>query len=377
MTLILDRQINGRAAHALVIGVGGYDHLAGGASDRRMARVTRFGNLGQLTSPPRSAWAFTQFLMESRMDNWAAPLSTLDLLISAAPGDEDFSADSRRYELSTRRAIQGAFDRWWDRCNTDSDNVAIFYFCGHGMQATNQVLLAADFGSDGNPWMNAFDFNKTRQAFRANRARTQIFFVDACREVTTSTVEVPDPGAPALREPEQRQIEHCEHDLTIQAAARTGKAYGREREVSYFTEALLRAFDGAAAGKHHGTWWVRSDLIASRISYLVKLAGGNEQRPVTTIQAPINLYQLDCAPEVSLEFGCDPAEATWLADLAYSQLMNGPRQQRPCRGSVPWKITVPAGIYVLEAAFPDRAFRDAFMPVAVESLLNIETLSVR
>jgi hypothetical protein len=360
-----------------VIGIGGYDHLPGGCSDRKMPRPAQFGKLGQLTSPPRSAGAFARFLATSRVDDWVAPLSTIDLLISAAPGDDDFSGDGRPYERATRQAIQDAFDRWWDRCDTDGANVAVFYFCGHGLQATNQVLLASDFGATGNPWMHAFDFNKTRQAFKANRAETQIFLVDACREVTTSTVEVPDPAAPVLREPEKRQVEHCEHDLTIQATSRTKKAYGPERGMSYFTEALLRAFAGGAAGRQGGRWWVRSDLIASRIDDLVKLAGGTEQRPVLTIQAPVTLYQLDCAPEVSLEFGCDPAEATQLAELAYSRLMDGPRQQRPGRTALPWRLKVPAGVYKLEAAFPDRAFRDAAMAVPVESLRNVEILSVR
>ena len=211
--------------------------------------------------------------------------------------------------------------------------------------------------------MHAFDLNKTRQAFRANRAKTQVFLIDACREVTTSTVEVPDPAAPALREPEQRQVEHCEHDLTIQATARTKKAYGPECRLSYFTEALLRAFAGGAAGRQGGTWWVRSDLIASRIGDLIKHAGGTEQRPVPTIQAPVVLYQLDCAPEVSLEFGCDPAEATRLAELACSRLMDGPRQQRPYRGAVPWRLNVrqalPAGGGVSGSRFPGRTHSGA------------------
>jgi Caspase domain len=378
MALILDRPIQGPATHALVIGVGGYDYLPGGSSDRKMPRATRFGNIGQLTSPPRSARAFARFLTTSRVDDWAAPLSTVDLLISTAPGDDGFSAKSEQYERPTRQAIQDAFDRWWVRCDTaDGTNIAIFYFCGHGLQATNQILLASDVGSTGNPWMHAFDLNKTRQAFRANRAKTQMFFVDACREVTTSTIEVPDPAAPALREPEQRQVEHCEHDLTIQATAGTKKAYGPERQISYFTEALLRAFAGGAAGRQGGRWWVRSDLIASRIGDLVRLAGGTEQRPVPTIQAPVTLYQLDCIPEVSLEFGCDPAEATSMAELAYARLMDGPRQQRPHRKAIPWRLSVPAGVYKLEAAFPDRTFRDAAIAVPVESPLNIEMLSVR
>jgi hypothetical protein len=375
MTLILDNPIQGRATHALVVGVGGYDHLPGG--DREMPGVKGFG-LGQLTSPPRSAQAFASFLTTSRVHDWAAPLSTVDLLISTAPRDDEFTGTSGQYERPSRQLIQDAFDRWWDRCDAGGGaNTAIFYFCGHGLQATNQVLLASDFGATGNPWMQAFDFNKTRQAFRANRAETQIFLVDACREVKTPTVEVPDPAAPALREPERRQVEHCEHDLTIQATAPTKRAYGPERGVSYFTQALLQAFAGSAAGNQNGTWWVRSDLVASRIGELLRLAGGTEQRPVTTTQTPVTLYRLDGVPTFSLVFGCKPAEATRKAELAYTQYGDGPRQQRPRRMAVPWKLTVPAGIYLLEATFPDGAFQNAQKPVSVESLLNSETLDVR
>src|SRR5262245_49107843 len=113
MTLILDRAVQGPAAHALVIGIGGYDYLPGGVSGRKMPNATKFGNLGQLTSPPRSAWAFAQFLATSRMDDWAAPLSTVDLLISTAPKDADPAEEGAQYERPTRDAIQGAFDRWW------------------------------------------------------------------------------------------------------------------------------------------------------------------------------------------------------------------------------------------------------------------------
>ena len=226
MTLVYDEPREGPGTHALVIGVGGYDHLHGGISDRKLRRATRYGNLGQLTSPPKSACAVARFLKTSDPMDWAAPLATVDLLVSTAPSDGDPGGEGGHYQRATRDAIQAAFDDWWDRCDTHTENVAVFYFCGHGMQATNQVLLASDFGRTRNPWAQALDLNKTRQAFNANRARTQVFLIDACREVTTSNVEVPDPNAPPLYEPEMRQPENCEHDL------RSRRRAGRRRHTA-------------------------------------------------------------------------------------------------------------------------------------------------
>ena len=376
MTLVYDQRRQGPGTHAIVVGVGGYNHLRGGISDRKLERATRYGNLGQLTSPPRSAGEFARFL-ESCAADWVPPLATVDLLISTAPSDSDPLGNGGDYERATRSAIQAAFDCWWDRCDAFSGNVAIFYFCGHGMQATNQVLLASDFGATGNPWAQAFNLNKTRQAFHANQARTQVFLIDACREITTSNVEVPSPSAPPLREPEVRQPENCEHDLTIQATSRTEKAYGNEGEVSYFTQAVLRALDGGAAKKENGKWWVRTDRIASTIGDMVKLVGATDQRPVVSTSTPIRLRRLDFIPEVTFEFGCLPDEATGVAELMYQELPRGAPTRRPGRGPSLWRVVVPAALYQIEARFPDRSFMDAEDGISVEPPVITERLPVR
>ena len=111
---------------------------------------------------------------------------------------------------------------------------------------------------------------------------------------------------------------------------------------------------------------------------MVRLAGGTEQRPVTTSSSAARLYRLNGVPEVTLELGCEPAEATGSADLACRQLSNGPRRQRERRELKSWTVDVPAGLYQLEAVFPDRSYRDTFDDVSVEppDVLN-ETLLVR
>ena len=67
---------------------------------------------------------------------------------------------------------------------------------GTASRGMHPIVLASDFGQSANqPWRHAFDVNETLGALTANKAQTQVFLVDACREITTRNVEVPN--APA------------------------------------------------------------------------------------------------------------------------------------------------------------------------------------
>ena len=87
MTLTVVDAGPGPRTHALVIGIGGYEHLKGGAGTP-LPNLLQYGNLGQLTSPPRSALAIANALQSPELD-WRVPLGTVDLLVSTAPGDPD------------------------------------------------------------------------------------------------------------------------------------------------------------------------------------------------------------------------------------------------------------------------------------------------
>ena len=67
----------GPATHAIVIGVGDYPHLNGGAERKTQDHE----NMGQLTSPPVSARQFASWLIES-FHHPAKPLATVSLMLS-------------------------------------------------------------------------------------------------------------------------------------------------------------------------------------------------------------------------------------------------------------------------------------------------------
>jgi hypothetical protein len=88
MALIFEKNDdNSPSTHALIIGVGGYRHLSGGV-DEKQQNIKNVGLLKQLTSPPRSAVAFAEWIMKAA-DRLRAPLGTVDLLVSPAPDDPD------------------------------------------------------------------------------------------------------------------------------------------------------------------------------------------------------------------------------------------------------------------------------------------------
>jgi hypothetical protein len=313
--------------------------------------------------------------LQSQALDWQVPLGTVELLVS--PGDPDLSGDRARCDETRRDAIQTAFDAWWDRCNADEGNLAFCYVAGHGLQGMHQIVLASDFGQSTNqPWQHAFDVDDTLQALTANKAQTQVFLVDACREITTSNVEVPNAPAPALRSPSMRQPDNCVYGLTIMATSRTRKAYGATKQPSYFAKAFVAGLAGGAAVKGDGEWWITTGMLAYRFYPLMRFVGTDPQaqRPIPIATQTFRLARLRSAPPAKLQFACCPDEATLLAELAWQQVGLEPRV-RPQRSPAAWTVDVEAGIYSVSATFTGREYRDRQQDVFVEPPLTCERLA--
>ena len=108
----------GPRTHALLIGVGGYQECLRLATEdsSRGALARRFV---PLRSPARSATAVVS-CAPLQQDNPVAPLGSIELLTSSDGN-------------VTLAAVSGAFRQWYERCDRDKDNVALFYFSGHGV----------------------------------------------------------------------------------------------------------------------------------------------------------------------------------------------------------------------------------------------------
>lgn len=241
-------------------------------------------------------------------------------------------------------------------------------------------MLASDFGqSQGQPWLQAFDVDETRRALTANKAQTQVFLVDACREVTTSNVQMPHQAGLALRSEELRQPDNCVYDLTIKATSRTRKAYGPSGRPSYFASAVIAGLGGGAAVKGDGEWWITTGKIVERFYTLMDFVGADTkaQRPISTTPLTFRLARLRSVPPAKLQLSCLPDEATLLAELAWRQGADPPRR-RPQRAPEAWTVDVEPGLCFVSASFAGREYPDRHeQDVVVEPPLTFERVVVK
>jgi len=323
LTLIHERDPGGApATHALVIGIGAYPWLLDGAEQGDAALAD---GMGQLSSPPVSARAIAKWLVGSHADP-GAPLATVDLLISEegggqAPlgtGEEVFQA-----EPADKATMVAAIRAWRARCNEHPDNLALFFFCGHGVgRGFDLVLLAHDYGSDPEqPFEHSIWFEGMKEAMRSCEATRQLFFIDACRVHSAKlsadyTVKL-DPVM-SVRTPFTVGVRQSVYHATTSGAP----AFGRPDRPSLFTQNLIKGLEGLGANDNRGEWWVETTGLQRALTGLADEFADEEDRglqaPTSGEQVSFDFQRLDDPPVVPLylhpswtEEGDDPP-----ADLA-------------------------------------------------------------
>lgn len=349
MTLVVDQGSDGPRVHALVVGVGAYRHLPGGTEPVTHDTL----GLRQLSGPPVSARAFADWVATS-LRHPRVPLGTVELLTSPGPPDG----------IPSMATFATVFEKWYARCDTHEDNVALFYFCGHGVERESLFLLLEDVGRSPLSLLeNALDVGQTYQGMARCRAREQYFFVDACREIPFQLLQQLSGNARVLVTPQLVGDQRRDTAL-VYATSGGAKAYGKAGQVTRFTQALIRALDGLG-GRLDGASWV-VDLSSLQRAVTQLLARGGDGAPV---QVPSVrgaglgvLHRFERAPVVPVSLACLPPAAITAATITLSPLAALP-------GAVPgapapplvagpggWSVDVPADIYTLAVDFPDGGY---------------------
>jgi hypothetical protein len=250
--------IAGPATHVIAIGVGAYAHLANGSG----AESPHGEGMGQLTSAPLSVKAFADWVIGSFDD--ARPLASVRLLASGLPNDE-YTNPRTGAKHAVRRAtldnVKQAVREWKAAGNTLEENLLIFYFVGHGIASgALQSLLLEDFGaSDDAPLEAAIDFVEMHTGMIRCAARNQIYFIDACRAIPATLLGGDRAGDDIIASGLKGYAGPNPRIAPIFFATLLGQeAYGRPGQISVFTDALLRSFDGAGADDSEGAWRLRS-----------------------------------------------------------------------------------------------------------------------
>jgi hypothetical protein len=381
MTLVLDRGSDGPRVHALVLGVGSYRHLPGGSEPVTHDTL----GLRQLTGPPLSARAVADWVATS-LRHPRAPLGTIELLTSpggtagasatpagVGPGDGDALPSAALAEVPTMAAVAAAFEAWYARCDSHEDNVALFYFCGHGVERESPFLLMEDFGRSPLALLeNALDVGQTYQGMARCRAREQYFFVDACREIPFQLLQLLSGNARVLVTP-QAVGDRRRDTALVYATSGGARAYGRPGRPTRFTEALLRALDGLG-GRLEGAAWV-VDLPSLQRAVTLLLATGLEGAPpqVPSVRgAGLGvLHTIPHAPLVPVSLACRPPSAVPAGSPQLSPLAALPGAVRGAAvpplvaSATGWSAEVPADIYTLTVDFPGGGYAPARKSIAV------------
>ena len=249
----------GAGTHVLLIGVGRYAYGQGAAA------TPVAGDLRQLSSPPISARAMADwFRREFR--NPVKPLASISLLIS-----EEGNAAARPATLAN---VRQAASRWAERLRSNPDNLAVFYFCGHGASLGQKAaLLLEDFGKPGEEYDGAIDVDVLCATMKNSPAIQQAFFFDCCRTAADDLYQN-EPGigsriVSAVRL--QRGHNIPTQQFVLFPTVGGEEAFGVRNQASVFTSSILDAVGFAAADDTTGPWRVTTGNLLTAVDQLTRL----------------------------------------------------------------------------------------------------------
>lgn len=256
--------------------------------------------------------------------------------------------------------VSQAVEEWFGRCNANPENMAVLYFCGHGVASGSRMaLILQDFGNKvANPYAGALDLIALLTAMETCRASRQVFFIDACR-VSASALAGTDMalGQKPLMPDVRRRL-----DLGTAAAQQTyyatlpgEAAYARTGRPSVFAEAVLWALGGGAASDEDGEWWTTSFRLLEAIDFFSgrsRIGGsGTLQRPESSRQSLLRVNRVNLDPASATAYvGLEDHEAWTLASLSHSSdagiLLEAAAGMALSRAGLPdWEVRMSPGIY--------------------------------
>ncbi|WP_394678756.1 caspase family protein [uncultured Sphingobacterium sp.] len=376
---LLFNDVNGNIpqTHVFIIGVGGYPYIKGGTEEKKQT-LDCAKKLGQLTSPPLSAKALYDTIINlHNQDAWIKPLGSVEILISPV-GADPFIIAGEEVGRADMENITDSFNSWLERCDSSADNVTLFFFCGHGVDKAEHILLTEDFGKNPvQPWSGSFAFDKTRLGFFRCQASTQLFFIDACRLFTADMLLTEVPLYTLI--PQHFNATDCRFNLTQKAAAHNEGAYGEINDVSFYTKALIKALEGGVLKKKQDEWTITLASLATKMDDLLEMVSEQiftDQRCSNRIGKSTDILRFTEAPNIDVVIDCSPEEAHNLAHLSYFSVESKEKNHR-LPNVDPWKVHIKPGIYELKADFPNGQYEnknifESFMPPAGARTLKCE-----
>ncbi|BCA26730.1 caspase family protein [Metapseudomonas otitidis] len=360
MTVLLDDGKADPGTHVLLIGVGRYPFLNDGGDPANLFPLHM--GMGQLSSPPLSVSAFATWLMDSGagFHNPDRPLRSLQVLCSAdvPVSIRDSSGTLQVVQSAQMHLVRQAVRDWMKRAGRNPENMAVFFFCGHGLAfgEVENALLLEDFGGDhGNPMADAIAFDSMRLGvMRHCGANHQVHFIDACRTPPNkhflATYGDKATGDPIAAAGLSRDLRNKIAPVYF-AAGLASAAYGLDGQPSLFTQGLLQSMHGPASRDKGNHWEVQVPALAEGINKCVASMAFQVQpqycQPRDT-GPELMIHRLRADPKVVVKVFTH--DLNLLPQTVLAHIDEG-TQKREVRSPAPspWWVTLPAGAYRFEA----------------------------
>lgn len=370
MTSIFIDQSEGPKLHAFIIGVGAYNHLQGGSSPGKKLNY----DMGQLLSAPVSALSFAQWLIDEY--SGPTPLGSIEILIS---DDNDVprlrlknGTEAIINDRANSETIRQAFKRWRKRCDgiqivngaevkppADTDasvqnNIAFFYFCGHGFEKGNVYLLLEDFGEDEDVlFANSINFHQTYAGMKQSRAQTQCYFVDCCRGVPKALTERSDVQGITLIDPILTLARAREAPIIFSTMSNTTAWAPPAKEMTRFTHTLIDCLKGSACDTPtQGSWNVTTGSLISAMTELLNAQSFDGQVCTSEGEWFRNRTVLGAfkePPIVEVTVCTKPASKIRKLKFKITNSILPAEHERAKPENKPWVVNVRAAEYLLEA----------------------------
>ncbi|MEW8072774.1 MAG: caspase family protein [Candidatus Thiodiazotropha sp.] len=352
-SLIVDKraEIPGAGLHALIVGVSKYDYLP--SYDDPPDEGT--WNLCSLGAPASTASALADWFTSAT--DLAKPLNTLRLLMSpTAVEPVSHSVDSPTWD-NFNQAVRD----WRRDCADNMENIAFFYYGGHGFTRGrgehNALLTMSDLFDPSQATLQRTVVTQNlldgcAPQTRADLiAREQVFIFDCCRSFPDYLKDFSDRSVPQILDVRLREnVEDNRVTARFYATTDNSAAFASVGGQTYFGGSILDALQNAGRNERPTGWMVDGTALMQRLNARHKALRLPKTKTFLISNGP-SIRILPGPPIVEIEVHLTPTEnaagrRVGLTDLPKPRIVG----EETTRGNHTFQIE--PGTYDLEVEYP-------------------------
>jgi hypothetical protein len=360
--------------HALIIAVSDYTHLPG--DDDPAQGGGRFG-MKKLKTPAFGAFRFLEWLKQAdEQGRLVKPLASHEIILAPSAQEAAIAGLAACADDASTENVVFRLREWRKRVAASPDNLAIFYFSGHGIQRNKEdaVLLLRDFAkSEAAMLENTISFYDVFNGMApskdpeadidfSNMGQTQIYFVDACRNLPERIKNFDKLNTRTVFDSARGGRDDRAAPVFF-AAVNDSRAFAEVGKGSFFSQALMAALGRGAEGTTvvggKKLWPISIYSLTTAIGIAFKKFATDQNFEPAGHFKDFDFCFLDDAPRVDVTIQVQPEDRRIVSRIKVTQIGGAFKWEQPDPApDHPYIIEVPAGIHQLTAVAADGVAMD-------------------